>query len=104
MHDDTAFDGEMRALVVSIGEQTLTYLGKDNLDAARVTLDPKLQVASVEVSLTDPSPEARLKSFEKFIDVECIFADEVDLVLHISDRDQMQTARLDARTLAHSAL
>ncbi|WP_298589494.1 hypothetical protein [uncultured Kocuria sp.] len=104
MQSHTPSEVELRALVTSIGEQTLLYLGKDNLTAARVTLDPKIEAATVEVALEESTPANRQRAFTKFIEVIDLFDDEVDLMLRIADHESLQSDMAESRKLAHCAL
>lgn len=70
---------ELQALTQSIGEQTILYLGKDQVSALEVLLDTRIMEARVSVSLKDNSEESQLRAFGLFGEIEGIFSGEVSI-------------------------
>lgn len=73
------------ALVNSLGEHCVDYIGKGNLSRLTIALDHANGVAHVEICLQDDSWTAREKAIDAMVDVRLMFLDEVSVDYAFAD-------------------
>ncbi|MFJ2535845.1 hypothetical protein [Microbacterium maritypicum] len=74
----TGYD-ELQALTISIGEHSLTAIGREKLRALEVQLDPRTNHATMTIVLRANDDESQTDALRELFDVEHLFADEVVL-------------------------
>ncbi len=85
MSNMTAFD-ELQALTISIGEQSLNAIGRDNLRALEVQLDPRTYHATMTIVLRSNDDRAQTDALHELFEVENLFADEAVLSYVFAER------------------
>ncbi len=75
MSDFPDFD----VLAESIGETTIGFIGKENIRALAVEIDPRVHEAEVEIVLRHDDEDHRRAALRAFSDVAGIFWDEMVL-------------------------
>lgn len=70
---------DSEALVHSLGEHCVDYIGKHNLRQLTATFDHMNGVAHVEICLANDSWSARESAIDKMIEVRQMFLDEVSV-------------------------
>lgn len=68
---------EFEAMVNSLGETLVSYIGKDHLRRLSINIDPATYSADVEVCLTSDDFEAVMFAIERIGQVRQIFMDEL---------------------------
>lgn len=81
-----------KELVDRIGNRTVDHLGMKTVSRVRVTFDPRIEVADVQVSLSEPSKDSRRRAIRRFIELENEFDDEVSLMLRFTSADKIADA------------
>lgn len=94
---------ETQSLVMSIGEMSVALIGKDHVEAVNVFLDVDRSHALLTVALRENSDAEQMRAFDKFIDVEQMFFDDVSMELRLSDRESMEQAHASSKQLAYRA-
>lgn len=94
---------ENEILVTSIGEQTLAYLGRDNISRLSVELLPGIFEAHILLAPAPGDTKSHLRMLEKFADVEDMFSDEVTMTIRLIPRDAPDFEVVVARELAFTA-
>lgn len=82
---------EFEALVHSLGENTVDYLGKDRLRHLAITADPVTGTAHVEICLQDDSWASRERAIETMVDIRRLFLDDIAIEYAFSDESCMTT-------------
>lgn len=75
----------VRALVTSIGENSVALIGKENLVGLQVYLDAVDDSAEITVSLRNNSDQSQREAIQALLDVEELFYDEAALSFHFVD-------------------
>ncbi len=82
-HNVRPGDGETmdsdQALVNSLGEYTVTAIGRSHLRTLTATYDHVNGLAHIEICLSDDSWDARAHAIDKMLEVREMFLDEVSI-------------------------
>lgn len=73
------------ALVTSLGEHCVDYIGKNNIRQLSASFDSVNGIAHVEICLDNDSWSARETAIDKMIEVRSMFLDEVSVDYAFSD-------------------
>lgn len=92
---------DAQALLASIGECSVSMIGKENLEALAVFLHTDRARATVIVALSSNTPDEQLHTFSKFADVEMMFFDDVTMELKLSDPETMERIHLPQKHFAY---
>lgn len=92
----TVFD-ELQALVISIGEHSLNAIGRENVRALDLRLDPRTNEASMRIVLSDNSDPAQMQALQSLFEVELLFTDEA--VLSFAFAQELDEQRATARAI-----
>lgn len=90
----TGYD-ELQALTISIGEHSLNAIGRDNLQALEVQLDPRTSHATMTIVLRSNDDVAQTDALRQLFDVENLFADEAVLSYVFAERLDHERAAAD---------
>ncbi len=88
---------DFQALISSLGESTVAYLGKGNLDSLSVFGDPVDMTASIEICLRENSWERQSAAIDTMLDIRGMFLDEVSLSYRFVTPDSSSGEALRAR-------
>jgi hypothetical protein len=85
-------------LARSIGEHSVSYIGRENLRALSVEVNPITMEAEIEIVLTDASEDNRRSALEALHEVEELFWDDI-VVGHnfVGELHEHDRATADAR-------
>lgn len=78
---------EFEALVHSVGENSVDYIGKDALKLLTVTGDPQSMAARVEICLEDNSWAEQTRVIDRMIEIRTMFLDELSIDYVFVDED-----------------
>ena len=95
MSDMTGYD-ELQALTISIGEHSLNAIGRDNLRAMDVLLDPRTHNATMTIVLRANDDESQTDAIRELFEVERLFADEAVLSYVFAEALDNEKASLNA--------
>lgn len=70
---------EFGALIHSLGEHTVTYLGKDNLSRLDIFGDDVQGTAYIEIALANNTWPAQAAAVDKMLEVREMFFDELSI-------------------------
>lgn len=76
---------EFQALIHSLGEQILAYVGKQNLSSVRIWGDELSGTARVSLSLARPSWGSEGRAIDKMVDVREMFLTELSIEYSFDD-------------------
>lgn len=68
---------DFQALISSLGESTVTYVGKDKLATLTVFGDPADMTAAIELGLLENSWELQEHAIDKMLEIREMFMDDV---------------------------
>lgn len=93
---------EFQALVSSLGEHSVAYIGKDNLRSLEVVADSHDHTAEVAIQLAVDSWENREAAIDAMIDVRGMFLGEMAIGYHFVEKDETvrSTHEVDAYLFA----
>ena len=79
---------EARALAVSVGEHSVMYFGRENLENLVVHLDAATGEVKILVATVEESKQKRSELYSQFLDeIVPLYADELDLSLQFYRSD-----------------
>lgn len=87
---------EFQALITSLGESLVAYIGKDVIESLSVVGNEKSNLASVVIVPTHHAPKAYDQIIDGVIDVRGMFMGDIQFDYLISDADESTGARDDA--------
>lgn len=79
--------GPDQALVTSIGEQILAYVGKDSIAKLVVTMSTATNEVEVVMNPRDSSMESQLRIMGIVANIEDMFADDVAMTVRLETAD-----------------
>lgn len=88
---------DFQALISSLGESTVAYIGKDVLDSLSVFGDPVDMTASIEICLRENSWERQSAAIDTMLEIRAMFLDEVSLSYRFVTPDSSSVEALRAR-------
>ncbi|NQX15122.1 hypothetical protein [Rathayibacter sp. VKM Ac-2857] len=83
---------DLETLTESIGQFTLSSLGKENLRRLSVVVNPVDQTCEVSITLVDDSGESQLEIIRSMLEVEQVFLDDVVMSFSFVDIDDASVA------------
>lgn len=95
--------GPDQALVTSIGEHVLSYVGKDAITKLVVTMSISTHDVEVVLSPRDVSTDGQLKVLGKLSEVEDVFAEEVAMTIRLESPDSTAFNLSNSQQLAFTA-
>ncbi|MGL4178207.1 MAG: hypothetical protein ACRCSN_19300 [Dermatophilaceae bacterium] len=68
---------EFEAVINSLGEHVVSYVGKDNIGSVTIWADELTATADVAIVLASDTWEAEERAIDRMIEVRSVFLDEV---------------------------
>lgn len=93
---------DFQALVTSLGESTVTYLGKDNLLRLDVFADEIDMTAHIEIFLRDDSWAEQSRAIDKMIELREMFIEDISIGYRFSACDTSTSEAAHARRSSFS--
>lgn len=90
------------ALVQSLGESTVDYLGKDRLRQLQIMADHVTGTANIEICLEDNTWESQTRAIERMIEIRDMFLDEISISYVFVDEDTCMEKRSHAHAPEYS--
>jgi len=94
---------EFQALVTSLGEQLVSYIGSDFYDSISVVGIESANEASIIIVPSEHTPAVYDRIIDKMIDVRGMFMDEIRFDYMISDSDDSIAAQSDSKAVFAAA-
>jgi hypothetical protein len=88
---------EFDALISSLGESIVAYVGRDNLRRLDVFGDEDDSTARVEICLEDNSWGQQSHAIDKMIELRAMFLDELSLEYRFVEEDRSTASSAHAR-------
>lgn len=92
---------EFGALVHSLGEHSVDYIGKDRLKLLTVSGDPHSMSARVEICLQDNSWEEQTFVIDKMVEIRTMFLNELSIDYVFVDEDNCTRASAERSDYAY---
>lgn len=93
---------EFAALISSLGESAVAYIGKDHLHRLDVYSDPTDGTAFLEIFLQDDSWAEQSRAIDKMIEIRGMFMDELSIEYRFVEEDSSTAESAAARETAFS--
>ncbi|WP_340539424.1 hypothetical protein [Nocardioides sp. GXZ039] len=88
---------DFQALISSLGESVVTYVGKDRLQSLYVFGDPGDMAAAIELGLAENTWEFQQHAIDKLIEIREMFLDEVSISYRFVTPDSSSAEATAAR-------
>lgn len=88
---------DFQALISSLGESIVTYIGKEHLDTLTVFGDSLDMTALVEIGLNENTWESQEQAIDQMIEVRELFLDEISIAYRFVTPDSSSEEAVRAR-------
>ncbi len=88
---------DFQALISSLGESTVTYIGRDHLRSLDILGDEMDGTAFLQICLAEDTWDAQTRAVDKMLEIREIFLDELSVEYRFIDEDSSTREALAAQ-------